>query len=152
MADPTLRRATAEDAEAIRAVVTAAYEGYTPLLGRLPTPMLADYDEAIREHDTWVLADPTGEVIGTIELIPQPDHLWIQNVAIRPDHQGQGLGRRLLAHAEDEARTRGLPAMGLLTNERYTANIAMYQRYGYVETHRTHYQGTDLVHFRKTLG
>ena len=28
----------------------------------------------------------------------------------------------------------------------------MYERYGYRETHREPYLGTDLIHFRKTLG
>ena len=151
MAEPSLRRAAAADADAIRDLVIAAYEGYTPLLGRTPTPMLADYEAAVRDHETWVLEGADGVIVGTIELIAHPDHLWVQNVAIRPELQGRGLGRQLLQLAEDEARVRDLPAIGLLTNERYTANLAMYERYGYVETHREPYRGTDLVHFRKTL-
>jgi hypothetical protein len=41
--------------------------------------------------------------------------------------------------------------MRLLTNERYLANIAMYTRYGYRETHREPHLGTDLVHFSRAL-
>ena len=148
---PSLRRATDDDADPIRDLVTAAYEGYIPLLGRTPIPMLADYHEAVRVHDVWVLDDRADGIVGVIELIPHPDHLYIENVAIAPARQGQGLGRRLLELAETEARARGLTELGLLTNERYTTNIAMYERYGYVETHRTPHLGSDLVHFRKTL-
>lgn len=151
MTDPTLRRATAADTEAITNLVTAAYEGYIPLLGRTPIPMLADYGAAVLTHEVWVLVDSAAAIVGVIELIPQVDHLVIENVAIAPDHQGRGLGRRLLQHAEADARSRGAPEIRLLTNERYTANIAMYERYGYVETHREPHLGTDLVHFRKTL-
>jgi ribosomal protein S18 acetylase RimI-like enzyme len=147
----TLRGATAEDAGAIRDLVTAAYEGYIPLLGRTPIPMLADYDKAVRDHDVWVLDDGDAGIVGVIELIPHPDHLYVENVAVSPARQGHGLGRRLLDLAEQEARSRGLSELGLLTNERYTSNIAMYERYGYVETHRTPHLGSDLVHFRKTL-
>ena len=50
-----------------------------------------------------------------------------------------------------EARRRGLDELGLLTNERYVDNIAMYGRYGYRETDRVPYRGTDLVYFRKRL-
>ncbi len=57
----------------------------------------------------------------------------------------------MLRHAEDEARRHGLSEMRLLTNERYVANVAMYERYGYRETHREPYLGTDLVVFRKDL-
>ena len=75
----------------------------------------------------------------------------MENVAIHPAHQGRGLGRRLLRHAEDEARRHGHREIRLLTNERYAANIAMYRRYGYAETHREPYLGTDLVHFSKVV-
>jgi GNAT superfamily N-acetyltransferase len=148
---PTLRLATDDDADAVRAVVDHAYEPYRPLIGRTPFPMLTDHAEAIREHDVWVLEADQG-IAGLIELVRRDDHLWVENVAIAPDWQRRGLGRRLLGHAEDEARRLGYTQVGLLTNERYLDNIAMYTRYGYVETHRTPHLGTDLVHFRKQLG
>lgn len=147
---PSLRRASVLDVEAIRDLVAAAYVGYTSLLGRTPIPMLADYAVAVREHEVWVL-DADGTIVGVLELIVHADHLWIENVAIAPDHQGRGFGRRLLAHAEGEARRRGLPEIGLLTNERYIDNIAMYTRYGYRETHREPYLRSDLVYFRMAI-
>ncbi len=150
LATPELRRATDPDVAAIRALVDAAYRDYTPLLGRTPTPMLTDFAAAVRDHDVWVL-DSGRQLIGVLELIARSDHLWVDNVAIDPAFQGRGLGRRLLGFADHEARRLDLPAIGLLTNERYVANIAMYERYGYRETHREPYRGTDLVHFRKTL-
>jgi ribosomal protein S18 acetylase RimI-like enzyme len=111
---------------------------------------LTDYAVAVREHDVWVVEDGA-RIVGVLELDPRDDHLWVENVAVAPDQQGRGLGRRLLRHAEDEARRHGLREIGLLTNERYAANIAMYTRYGYRETHRQPHLGTDLVYFRKTL-
>lgn len=147
---PILRRADAGDADAIRDLVAAAYVGYTGLLGRTPIPMLADYALAVREHEVWVL-DAEGSILGILELIAHADHLWIENVAVAPDQQGRGFGRRLLAHADDEAGRRGLDSIGLLTNERYVDNIAMYTRYGYRETHRAPYLGSDLVYFRKAI-
>ena len=148
---PTLRRAVPADADPIRDLVRAAYEGYAALIGRTPIPMLADYHEAVRVHDVWVLDDRETGIVGVIELIPHPDHLYIENVAVSPARQGEGLGRQLLRLADQEARDRGLTELGLMTNERYTSNIAMYERYGYVETHRTPHLGSDLVQFRKTL-
>jgi GNAT superfamily N-acetyltransferase len=147
---PTLRRATGEDATAVRDLVAAAYGPYTALSGRTPIPMLTDYVAAIRDHDVWVL-DGTGAIVGIIVLEARGDHLWLDNVAIAPGWQGRGLGRRLLRHAEDEARSLGLPEIRLLTNERYVDNIAMYGRRGYRETHREPYLGTDLVYFAKRL-
>ena len=145
-----LRQAGDEDAPAIRTLVRAAYEHYEPLIGRTPLPMLTDYAVAVREHVVWV-AEEGDRIIGVLELDLRDDHLWVENVAVAPDQQGRGIGRRLLRHAEDEARRQGRREIQLLTNERYVANIAMYTRYGYRETHRQPHLGTDLVFFQKTL-
>lgn len=154
-AEPRLRIAGPADAAAISALVGAAYRGYTRLIGRTPMPMLTDFARAIDDHPVWVLTVDESSVqesiVGVIELIVDTDRLWVDNVAIDPAWQGRGLGRRLLGFADDEARRLGLPAIGLLTNERYAANIAMYERYGFRETHREPHLGTDLVHFRKEL-
>lgn len=143
------RPATSADAPAVTALVTAAYERYVPLLGRQPTPMLTDHAAAIRDHAVWVIDGAPGAPVAVIDCIVRADHLWVDNLAVHPDAQGRGLGRALLRFAEDEAARLGLPEVRLLTNERYTSNIAMYTRYGYRETHREPYLGTDLVHFRK---
>ena len=148
--EPTLRRAGDSDAEAIRALVAAAYRDYEPLIGRTPIPMQTDYSVAVREHDVWIL-ESSVEVIGVLELAVRDGYMWVENVAITPGRQGLGLGRRLLDHAEDVARRRDLGELRLLTNERYVRNIEMYTRYGYRETHREPYQGTDLVYFTKSL-
>lgn len=147
---PRLRRAGPADVEEVRDLVSAAYGHYIPVIGRTPIPMLTDYHDAIRAHEVWIL-DDEGTIVGALELDPRPDHLWLENVAVLPSHQGRGLGRLLIAHAESIARERGLPEIRLLTNERYLANIAMYERRGYVETHRQPHLGTDLVYFVKKV-
>jgi len=40
-------------------------------------------------------------------LVPAPNYLLLDNIAVSPARQGLGLGRRLLAFAEDEALQRG---------------------------------------------
>ena len=147
---PVLRRATDADAPSITELVADAYRHYEPLIGRTPLPMLIHYEEAVRKHDVWVL-EQDGTLVGIIELVRRPEHLWIENVAVSPRWQGLGFGRLLLRHAENEARRRGLEELGLLTNERYLDNISMYTRYGYRETDRVPHRGTDLVYFRKRL-
>ncbi len=147
---PTLRRAVHADTEAITELVAAAYRPYEPLIGRTPLPMLVHYADAVREHEVWVL-ELDGGLVGVIELERRPDHLWVENVAVVPRWQGRGFGRLLLRHAEVEAARHGLREIGLLTNERYLDNIAMYARHGYRETHRVPHEGTDLVFFRKSL-
>ena len=124
-----LRRAAAEDAAAVRALTRAAYAKWVPLIGREPKPMQADYERAVREHriDLALRAD---ELAGLIETIEQPDHLLIENVAVAPAFQGQGIGRRLMAHAEQLA-VKGGAEIRLYTNARFTENVALYRRLGY---------------------
>jgi ribosomal protein S18 acetylase RimI-like enzyme len=150
MAASGLRRATLEDAEGIRTLVNAAFEGYIPLIGRKPLPMTADHHDLIVNHDAWVLEE-NNEIIAVLELVLKDDSLYIDTVAVKPSQQSRGIGKQLLNFSETRARELGRNAMTLFTNERYTALLEMYERHGYVETHRIPVQGTDAVHMRKTL-
>jgi len=135
MSDLTLRRATPADAAAVRALTRSAYAKWVPVVGREPRPMTADYDRAVAEHlvDVW---ETDGALAALIEMIPRADHLLIENIAVHPDRHGQGLGSRLLTHAEDVARSLGLSEMRLYTNGLMQSNIALYARRGYREDRR----------------
>jgi ribosomal protein S18 acetylase RimI-like enzyme len=148
--DLVIRGARPEDAPAVAAVVEAAYGHYVERMGRRPAPMDEDYDEVVREHDVRVLVD--GEsVVGVLVLIPEGHGLLLDNVAVHPDHQGRGWGRRLLALAEAEARRGGATFIWLYTNEKMTEDIALYSSLGYVETERKTVQGYRRVMMRKEL-
>jgi GNAT superfamily N-acetyltransferase len=82
---------------------------------------------------------------------PRPGYLLLDNVAVLPAAQGQGIGARLLALAEDRARALHLPEIRLYTNAAMTENLAYYPRHGYTETHQAHQDGFHRVFFRKRL-
>jgi ribosomal protein S18 acetylase RimI-like enzyme len=125
-----IRTATPLDTVPVQDLVRAAYAKWVPLIGREPAPMKADYDRAIREHRIDILY-VDGRMVGLIETVMHPDHLWIENVAITPERQGKGLGRHLLAHAETTAAAAGRFELRLLTNGAFEANIALYKALGY---------------------
>ncbi|MNV57180.1 Acetyltransferase (GNAT) family protein [compost metagenome] len=77
--------------------------------------------------------------------------MLLDNVAVSTLAQGKGYGRELLRWAEDVARQAGFSCMRLYTQEMMTENIAIYQRYGYVETHRAREIGLNRVFMRKPL-
>jgi len=149
---PSLRRATASDAAAVRALTRAAYAKWVPLIGREPKPMTADYERTVAEH--WIdLWEEDGELLGLIETIPAPDHLLIENLAVRPDQQANGLGDRLLRHAEALAASLGVAEVRLYTNAAFAANLAFYARRGYAEYRRDELgPGRIVVHMRKRIG
>lgn len=146
----TVRPAVAEDVPELRAVASAAYEGYVPRMGRRPAPMTADYGRAVRDGQVWVaVADDM--LVGLVVLVPREGHLLLENIAVSPSAQGQGVGGRLLAFAEDHARRRGLSQVRLYTNEAMTENLAYYPRHGYIETHRAEQNGFRRVFFTKVI-
>jgi GNAT superfamily N-acetyltransferase len=142
-----IRPAVSDDRTAVENVVEAAYAPWIDIIGGRPLPMAADYAELIAAGQVWVL-DP---VEGLIVLVAEDAVLLIENVAVSPSAQGRGLGRCLLAFAEDRARALGLSALRLYTNEKMVSNIAFYERLGYVATERENIKGRYAVHMRKRL-
>jgi ribosomal protein S18 acetylase RimI-like enzyme len=146
-----IRRATPQDREAVEAIVRDAYSVYLERMGQPPGPMLDDYAAQIAAGSVSVL-DEDGEIVAIIVLLAKPDHLLLDNIAVRPDRQGTGLGRQMIAFAEAEARRRGFAELRLYTHETMTENIALYTRLGFVETGRGHEAGYDRVFMTKRLG
>src|SRR5438477_6824714 len=147
-----IRRAHPEDRAAVEAIVHAAYAIYIERVGKPPGPMLDDYARLIADGMVSVLEDEDRTIAAIIVLVPQPDHLLLDNIAVQPDRQGQGLGRQLIAFAEAEARRLGFMELRLYTHETMTENIALYTRLGFAETGRGHDAGYDRVFMTKPLG
>jgi ribosomal protein S18 acetylase RimI-like enzyme len=134
----------------VAACVRAAYARYVERIGREPAPMTADYDALIAAGEVWIVR--AGEdVAGVLVLRPQPPALLVENVAVAPGHQGRGLGRLLMAFAEERARAEDLAEVVLYTNERMTENLRFYPALGFTETGRATQDGFARVFFRKPL-
>jgi GNAT superfamily N-acetyltransferase len=145
-----LRSANPQEAGMIRDLVRAAYAKWVPILGREPLPMKADYERAVREHQIDILYID-GRMVGLIETMLRSDHLWIENIAVRPDSQGKGLGRQLLAHVERKAAEAGWAETRLQTNAAFEANVALYTRAGYSVDRREPFMGGTTVYMSKKL-
>jgi ribosomal protein S18 acetylase RimI-like enzyme len=143
-----IRPAHLEDVESICSLVERAYSPWVPVIGRRPGPMDWDYAALVAGGDVYVWASP--DVVGLLVLRPTDGGaLMVENVAVDPAAQGQGLGPTLLAFAEEQERERGIGELLLYTHERMTANIELYERLGWTEYDRLAEQGFARVFMRK---
>jgi len=150
MEEPGIRAATADDVSAITQIVGQAYRHYIARIGKPPGPMLDDYAARVLEGAVWVLEEGAA-VAGIIVLLPAPDYLLLDNVAVSPARQRSGLGRRLLAFAEAEASRRGYHEIRLYTHQTMVENQRLYASIGYEETGRGTEAGYERVFMRKQL-
>jgi N-acetylglutamate synthase-like GNAT family acetyltransferase len=146
---PRIRLAEPSEVTAIRRLVERAYAKYVPRIGRRPSPMDDDYEALIAAGEVFVVAE--GAIVGVIVLRSTGEYLLVDNVAVEPLCQGKGIGRSLLAYAEQVAAQRQLRELRLYTNRAMTENIVFYQRLGWEETGRRTEDGFARVHFRKSV-
>ena len=106
MDDLRPRPAAAADAAAVARCVEAAYSPYVERIGERPGPMLDHYPQVVRDHRVFVV-ESGGEIAGAIVLIEERGTVLLDNVAVLPSRQGEGIGRRLMLLAEEEARRLG---------------------------------------------
>jgi galactokinase len=144
-----IRPARQEETALVAPLVERAYGHYVARIGRRPSPMDDDYEARAAGGELWVLHD--GELAGTVVLRTADHYLLVDNLAVDPKRQGEGLGRALLDFAEHEAARRGLHELRLYTNAAMTENIALYGRLGWREYERTTEGPYSRVYFRKPV-
>jgi ribosomal protein S18 acetylase RimI-like enzyme len=151
MVEPAIRPARPTDLPDIERIVHEAYAHYVERMGQRPGPMDDDYPARVAEQSVWVI-EREGLVAGVLVLLPAPDYLLLDNVAVARSHQGQGVGRLLVGFAEAEAGRRGYREIRLYTHVTMVENQALYRRLGFEETHRGEQAGFARVFMRKRLG
>jgi ribosomal protein S18 acetylase RimI-like enzyme len=130
-----IQLATAADTDAVTALVSAAYSKWIPITGTTPMPMLADYSPLIAQNYVYTVRE--GEhLVGVLVIWQEEDALYIDNIAVHPEHQRRGIGDILLNFAEQKAREMNLMTMSLMTNEKMESNQAYYRKHGYIEVNR----------------
>lgn len=137
--DPRRRKAVAADAHAIGEITAAAY-----VAGGHLTPQDPYFQTLVnvapRLERTWVMVDVASEILAAIAILPDGDPLgeaaepgeWeFRFLAVRADQWGRGLGRELVAFAEDQARAGGARGMALRVINTNPRARELYEHLGY---------------------
>lgn len=132
-----VRRAEAAD----DAGVTRELMAYLAFLGETLDADHLDHDVA-RWQEAYdgergvllVVAAPGGEVVGTAAVRQlEPGIGEIKRMWLRPEHRGQGLGRRLMDACLDVARRLGGGVLRLDSERRLETALGLYRAYGFAE-------------------
>ena len=141
----TLRPATAADADRLQPFVHAAYRGDSARKGWTHEADLLDGLRIDVEALQAMIADPgyvillaerDGVLAGCVAVQDKGDGLaYLGMLSVDPERQGGGLGRKLIAAAEAEARARfGARTMEMTVIVQRRELIDWYVRCGYAET------------------
>ncbi len=104
----TIQRAQTEHAEALTKIALAAkrHWGYPERWMEIWTPSLTMTPAYIAHHETW-MASLDEEPVAFYSLKQDAEAWWLDNLWIRPDAMGLGIGALLLSHAKRRARRVG---------------------------------------------
>jgi GNAT superfamily N-acetyltransferase len=131
-----IRPARPGEAEDLRAIERAAGEsfasvGYPDVARHEPTPA-ANLRDAATEGALFVAVTPSDDrPVGFLLCTEIDSDLYVQELAVHPDHAGHRLAVPLLKAAEDLARSLGLPALSLTTFRSVPWNAPYYERLGF---------------------
>ena len=90
--------------------------------------------------EVWVLGRPA---VACMVLKPEDSGLYLGKLAVEPALQGRGLGRLMMARAEERARELGLGFIRLETRVELAENHRFYRALGFEEVGRRAHPGFD---------
>jgi len=127
-------------------VLALIMRAFAPMDGVIDPPSSAHLLTADRLRDkarreTGFVALRGNEIVGCVFALERADDFYVGKLAVAPDCQGQGIGRRLMQAVEDLASRRGKAAIELETRIELTGNHAAFARLGFRETERTAHAG-----------
>lgn len=147
-----IRAATPTDLAAIVACADRAFLQTTHSDLHATAGQNDDLVEQIWQQNLHVISEGSDlTILGYISLVPIVDHMFIDSIAVLPEHHDRGLGTRLLKFAEIEAARLGLDSVRLYTQQTSTAEFAFYTYRGYTETDRCDDDGTRRVFYSKDV-
>ncbi len=133
---PTLRQAGPDDKQFAYDVKRAALREYVELVwGWDEDQQWQLHERRFREQDVQVIIQD-GEDVGIMSVAARSDCLFVNQLYVLPEHQGQGIGRQCMLTVMERAKGLDLPVRLQVMKVNPRA-VAFYQRLGFTTTGQT---------------
>jgi ribosomal protein S18 acetylase RimI-like enzyme len=135
--------ATLEDATALEKLINSAYRGETSKQGWTTEANLLEGKRITLDELTEIIKDKNNtilkyteynQIIGSVLLVNKGNKLYLGMLAISPELQNRGLGKKLLQEAEIHASSLGLSKIVMTVISIRENLIEWYKRHGYIDT------------------
>jgi len=150
-----ITKATLQDIPALNILINSAYRGETSKKGWTTEAHLLEGKRTNEEELTQTILDPKNtilkftendKIIGSVLLVKKEHQLYLGMLTVSPELQNSGLGKKLLAEAENHAKTIGLSSIIMTVISVREELIAWYKRRGYVDTGKREAFPEDGIH------
>jgi len=138
-----ITKATLQDIPSLTTLINSAYRGETSKKGWTTEAHLLEGKRTTEEELKEIIQDPKNtflkftendQIIGSVLLVEKEDQLYLGMLTVSPELQNAGIGKKLLAEGEKQAKTLGLSSIIMTVVSVRAELIAWYKRHGYVET------------------
>ncbi len=140
----SITTATITDTNELTALVNSAYRGESSKQGWTTESHLLDgqrVDEVfmlsyLQDESVTILkhVNDEGQITGCVYLEIKGDKLYLGMLTVSPVEQGNGIGKQLLARADEYTRDKNLEAITITVITTRHELIAWYERHGYQQT------------------
>lgn len=138
-----ITKATLQDIPALNILINSAYRGETSKKGWTTEANILEGKRTNEEELTETILNPKNtilkytendKIIGSVLLVEKEHQLYLGMLTVSPELQNSGIGKKLLAEAENHAKNLGLSSIIMTVISVREELIAWYKRHGYVDT------------------
>ena len=138
-----ITKATIQDIPALNILINSAYRGETSKKGWTTEANILEGKRTNEEELTETILNPKNtilkytendKIIGSVLLVEKKHQLYLGMLTVSPELQNSGIGKKMLAEAENHAKALGLSSIIMTVISVREELIAWYKRHGYVDT------------------
>jgi ribosomal protein S18 acetylase RimI-like enzyme len=138
-----ITKATSQDIPSLNILINSAYRGETSKKGWTTEAHLLEGKRTTEEELTEIILDSKNtflkftendQIIGSVLLVEKEHQLYVGMLTVSPELQNSGIGKKMLAEAENHAKTLGLSTLSMTVVSVRAELVAWYKRHGYMDT------------------